>query len=81
MNNHIINEFSWVTAPLNNYEDSYVIKAGLNDHQYRNEMEQEFHGIMPNYFEATLSEFSDEFNDYEDYFEIERKLIGIHRNP
>lgn len=28
MNNHIIDEFSWVTAPLNNFEDSYVIKAG-----------------------------------------------------
>lgn len=32
MNNHIIDEFSWVTAPLNNYQDSYIIKSGLNDH-------------------------------------------------
>lgn len=39
MNNHIIDEFSWVTAPLNNFEDSYVLRAGLNDHQQRNEME------------------------------------------
>jgi hypothetical protein len=54
-----------ITAPHNIFEDRNVIKAGLNHHQYRNEMEQEFHGIMPNYFEATLSEFSDEFNDYE----------------
>lgn len=28
-------------------------------------MEQEFHGIMPNYFEATIPEFTDVFNDYE----------------
>ena len=54
-----------ITAPHNIFEERNVIKAGLNHHQYRNEMEQEFHGIMPNYFEATLSEFSDEFNDYE----------------
>lgn len=65
MNNHIIDEFSWVTAPLNNFEDSYVIKAGQSDAMSRGEMEQEFHGIMPNYFEATLSEFTNEFNDYE----------------
>lgn len=31
----------------------------------RGEMEQEFHGIMPNYFEATLNEFTNVFNDYE----------------
>ncbi len=65
MNNHIIDEFSWVTAPLNNYEDSYIIKSGLNDHQCRGEMDQEFHGIMPNYFETTLPEFTNIFNDYE----------------
>jgi len=65
MNNHIIEEFSWVTAPLNKFEDSYVIRSGINDHQQRSEMEQEFHGIMPNYFEATIAEFTDEFNDYE----------------
>lgn len=65
MNNHIIDEFSWVTAPLQNFEDSYVQRSGLNDFMFRNEMEQEFHGIMPNYFEATIPEFTDEFNDYE----------------
>jgi len=52
---------------LNNFEDSYVIRTGLNDHMFRNEMEQEFHGIMPNYFEATIPEFTDEFNDYESW--------------
>ena len=31
----------------------------------RNEMEQEFYGIMPNYFETTIEEFTDYFNDYE----------------
>lgn len=33
----------------------------------RNEMEQEFYGIMPNYFETTIKEFTDYFNDYEFY--------------
>ena len=37
-------------------------------------MEQEFHGIMPNYFEATLSEFTSEFNDYEPW---DQYLFGV----
>ena len=31
-----------ITAPHNIFEERNVIKAGLNHHQYRNEMEQEF---------------------------------------
>jgi len=32
MNNHIIEEFSWVTAPLNQFEKSHVIKATVTDY-------------------------------------------------
>ena len=65
MNNHIIDQFSWVTAPLNQFEDAYIEKATLNDLQFRSELDQEFHGIMPNYFESTVADFSSQFNDYE----------------
>lgn len=64
-NDHIIEEFSWVTAPLNQYDGSWISKAGLNCHSFRSEMDQEFHGIMPNYFDTTIPDFTDVFNDYE----------------
>jgi hypothetical protein len=67
MNNHIIEEFSWVTAPLHSYENSHVIKATVNDYQNRGEMEQDIYGIMPNYFSTTLTEFSTEFHGYENW--------------
>jgi len=39
MNNHIIEEFSWVTAPLHNHDKSHVIKATVTDYQNRGEMD------------------------------------------
>ncbi len=60
MNNHIIEEFSWVTAPLHSYENSHVTKATINDVQNRGEMDQDIFGIMPNYFATTIAEFSTE---------------------
>lgn len=65
MNNHIIDQFSWVSAPLHSFEDSYIVKSTLNDLQARAEMDQDLHAIMPNYFETTLPDFSQQFNDYE----------------
>ena len=67
MNNHIIEEFSWVTAPLHAYENSHVTKATINDMQNRGEMDQDVFGIMPNYFATTIDDFSTELNDYEDW--------------
>lgn len=37
-------------------------------------MEQEFHGIMPNYFQTTLPEFTNIFNDYE---ALDQYLYGV----
>lgn len=65
MNNHIVDEFSWVSAPLHQYENSVVNKVTLNDLQHRSEMDQDFHGIMPNYFKTTIPDFTSVFNDYE----------------
>jgi len=65
MNNHIIEEFSWVTAPLHNHDKSHVIKATVTDYQNRGEMDQDIFGIMPNYFATTISDFSSEYHDYE----------------
>lgn len=67
MNNHIIEEFSWVTAPLHNYEGSHVVKATINDFENKGEMEQDFYGVMPNYFDTTIREFTDEFHGYENF--------------
>ena len=67
MNNHIIEEFSWVTAPLHNYEGSHVVKATINDFENKGEMEQDFYGVMPNYFDTTIKEFTDEFHGYENF--------------
>ena len=67
MNNHIIEEFSWVTAPLHSYENSHVTKATVNDIQNRGEMDQDIFGIMPNYFATTIPEFSTELYDYEEW--------------
>lgn len=38
-NDHIIDKFSWVSAPLHGFQDSYVTKATLNDLQARTEMD------------------------------------------
>jgi hypothetical protein len=67
MNNHIIEEFSWVTAPLHAYKNSHVTKATINDIQNRGEMDQDVFGIMPNYFATTIADFSTELHDYEDW--------------
>jgi hypothetical protein len=58
MNNHIIKEFSWVSAPLHAVDDPFVQKVTLNDMQHRTEMDQDFHAIMPNYFDTTIPDFS-----------------------
>lgn len=58
MNNHIIQEFSWVTAPLHAYEDSHISKVLMHDYMERFESDLDFHGIMPNYFATTIPEFS-----------------------
>lgn len=35
MNNHIIDEFTWVSAPIHAFEDAHVKKATLDDLQHR----------------------------------------------
>jgi len=62
MNNHIIEEFSWVTTPLNGYDKSHVQKTTINDYANRGEHPNEVHGVMPNYFTTTIKEFSTEMS-------------------
>ena len=49
-NQDIIQEFSWVSAPIDGFEESGILNTYLNNHANYVEYPQDLHAIQPNYF-------------------------------
>ena len=49
-NDHIIESFSWVTAPISNYQDSFIIKANLDNLVNFRAIPMYVYATQPNYF-------------------------------
>ena len=56
-----IKSHSWVTAPLDNYEDSHVIGASINNMVSFRSFPQSVYAIQPNYFQTADSYFLDDY--------------------
>ena len=54
-NSEIIEEFSWVSAPIDGFEESGILNTYLNNHANYLEYPQDLHAIQPNYFATAES--------------------------
>jgi hypothetical protein len=56
-NTHIIDEFAWVTAQIQNYEGGHISDVFVDDIANHMTFPTVIHGISPNYFESAESRF------------------------
>ena len=60
-NDHIIESFSWVTAPISNYQDSFIIKANLDNLVNFRAIPMYVYATQPNYFQTAESNYLMEY--------------------
>lgn len=60
-NPNIIRQHSWVTAPLDNFENSPVLATHIDNMVSFRQLQQSVYAIQPNYFEAAESYFLNDF--------------------
>lgn len=56
-NDHIIENFSWITASINNFEDSFVVKTHLDNLVNIRPMPIKLYATQPNYFETAETKY------------------------
>jgi len=57
-NGHIIDEFSWVTAPIDRFAGSRLLSVSVDDMTNHMPFPQDLYGIQPNYFETANKTFT-----------------------
>ena len=60
-NDHIIENFSWITASINNFEDSFVVKTHLDNLVNIRPMPIKLYATQPNYFETAETKYQLEY--------------------
>ena len=61
VNNHIVKSHSWVTAPLDNFENSHVIETKIDNFVSFRQFPQSIYGIQPNYLQTAEAYFFEDF--------------------
>ena len=56
-NEHIIENFSWVTAAINNYEDNFVVKTYADNLVNVRSIPIKLYATQPNYFETAETKY------------------------
>lgn len=71
-NLNIIKSHSWVTAPLDDFDDSPVLSTKINNMVSFRDYPQTVYAIQPNYFETAetyfLEDFGAEFDEDANFF-------------
>ena len=60
-NDHIIENFSWITASINNFEDSFVVKTHLDNLVNIRPVPIKLYATQPNYFETAETKYQLEY--------------------
>ena len=60
-NEHIIDSFSWITASINNFEDSLVIQTHIDSLANARPIPLKLYATQPNYFETAETNYLQEY--------------------